>query len=301
MQKLNPNDIKDICHVTEILESTGEVTEYTKALYTDEKIAKDSQIKQYILSKKESHTFINEELGHFYFYFYTKMNDLEDLSNQYKVRYIMLATYLEYGSNKLVGKESGKGNINLKLTKKDLKIILTLSDSEFLKTIKALEEYNLVYELDGGYYLNNDYCIKGENINKKDDYTRVFINTFRNLYWNTKSMYHKQLYTFFLLIPYINIQSNIICKNVDEESIKQIIPINTSNMAEVLGVAQKHSSRLYNDLRRFKINEEYVIGKFDIGGVQSMIINPKVYYSGDNIDRLQYIIGLFTMAKNMAK
>lgn len=293
----NLKGVLDVVNVTEVSQTTGEVIQYEKAIYSHEHIEESKKRKNYVLSQQECHKFINSELGNFFMYFYENVSKVEGLQNQYKIRYIMLSTYCAYDTNYLTGQICDEPtNKFMCLKKRDLKKILGLSDTEFLKTIKELINHKLLtQEDDGRFSLNQEYTSKGTNKNIKHKYTRIFIENFRKLYWNTKPSSHKKLYTFFLLIPYINVQSNILCKDIYEKDIKNITPITLSDITKTLGIDKTHSTRFINDLRKFNIDGQYIIGRFDTYGQQVIIINPKLYYGGKNIEDLRYIMGLFAI------
>ena len=171
---------------------------------------------------------------------------------------------------------------------------------EFKKTIKVLKEENLLIKEKMFYRLNTEYCIKG-NIVKKNGYTRVFVNTIRNLYINTKPIYHKQLYYFFKLLPYINLQFNILTENVKEEKSENITPMSMTDICKLLNVNTKDPKKMFKTLKSFMIGDEYVLCKHEINNIEAYSINPKLYYMGTQIHNLLYLTNLFAMAKTKDK
>ena len=286
---LQKEKLLDVVQVTEVSTTTGEAFTYEKNIY-------DKEIHQanveYKLSEKELHQYINEEIGSFFFLFYRKLDEL-DMKEQHKARFIYLASFLDYDSNNIIDKVNGK---KLGITTMVLKDYLGLKDTEFKATIKSLRDNGLLIKEKMYYRLNTDYCFKG-TVNKKNDYTRVFVDTIKNLYINTKPIHHKQLYYFFKLLPCVNLQFNIITKDVKEETSDNIKPMSMKDICEYLNVNIKDSKKMFNTLNRFMIGDEYVICKHVVHNMDAYSINPKLYYMGTQINNLLAIINLFEMAK----
>lgn len=288
---LQKEKLLDIVQVTEVSTTTGEAFTYEKNIY-------DKEIHQanveYKLSEKELHQYINEMIGNFFFYFYNKLDALE-IEDQYKIRFIYLASFLDYNSDIIIDKTTGK---KVSLSYDGLKSYLNLSDREFKYTIKAFKDNNLIYK-DGVYYkINTDYAIKGENKKINDKYTRVFIDTIRDLYINTKPRNHKQLYYFFKLLPYVNLQFNVITNDITNEVQCSIKPLSMKDICNIIGLNPENKKRIYNSLKTFQIGEEYVICKHEINNMEAYSINPKLYYMGTQIENLLYLTNLFEMSKS---
>ena len=291
MAKLQKEKLIDTIEVTEVSRETGEVVTYTKNVY--DKQIHDENVKL-ILSEKELHQYINEEIGHFFFLFYKKLEKV-DMQDQFKLRFVYLSSFINYDSGELVDKI---GREKVKLSFDGIREILNLSVRETRATMKAFCDNKLITK-DGIYYkVNSEFSIKGKNKNVKNNCTRVFINTIKNLYMGTKSNNHKQLYIFFKLLPYVNLQYNIITKNVHTEIHSEIEPLNMKDIAEILGIDKTHSSRLYKTLKKFTINDDYIICQHEVNNSIAYSINPRLYYMGTQIDKLKGIQVIFDIAKD---
>lgn len=285
--------------VTKIDMTTGEVTQYTEDVYENKPKIKEKSLEK--LKRDElMKDCIKREIGRFFMYFYEKVDNI-DIPIQYKTRFIYLSSFLHYNEEQLVDKIEGRGNVYFRIRKDKLFDILMLSKSEFDKTVKYLKDNKLMYKDDKYYNISSEFSIHGENKNSNNDsYTRVFINNIRYIYQNCLPRNHKQLYYLFKLLPYVNKQSNIICKNVDEIEIKNIIPMNQVDIANVIGLNKDNTTRWMKTMSKFKIDNQNIIMKTVIDNdITCIIVNPKIYYSGCNIDKLQFIIGLFDMVKEL--
>ena len=296
LQKLEKEDIKDVLYVTEVSESTGEVVTYEKCVLTSDGISKQRENIEEIKRYKEAHEYIRRELGMFFFYFYNKMDKVE-IPLAHKTRFIYLSSFLGYNTENLVTKIQGKGNVYFRIKRDKLFEILSLPEREFRRTMKSLTDVDVVYK-DGNYYnIKSEYSIHGENNNANKGCTRVFIDNIRKLYVETDYRKHKQLYYLFKILPNVNLENNIVCTNVKEMEIYKTIPMSLKDIVLSLGLSEKYNKTWFNDMRKFKIDGNYVIMRTEIGDEMSIIINPKVYYGGNNIDNLKYIIGLFESAR----
>lgn len=296
LEKIKDKDILDVKHITEISELTGEVTTYSKNIYTKEGIDKLNNNAKLKLSVKELHRYLNDNIGNFFFYFYNKLDEV-DISPQYKVRFLYLASYLDYNNDDIISR--GKYNVKIRMNRQNLKDILKLSDSEFRKTLKALTDNKLIYEQDKHYKLNISCTIKGNLDKSISDYTRIFIETIRNLYIKTPSKNHKQLYYIFKILPHVNLQFNIPCKNIDCDVLNEVVPLNLSEICDILGMDSTNRNRLWKFLRGFEIDGNYMLCKHEVDDLNFICINPRLFYAGTRIENIEYMVNVFDMAKKV--
>lgn len=289
---LQKEKLLDTKLITETSMSTGEVVAYEKNIY-------DSQIHRenvnYKLSEKELHQYLNTEIGSFFFLFYRNL-DKVDIKEQYKARFIYLSTYIDYMTNNLVEITGGK---KTSLSYSEIKTVLNVNDKEAKSTIKILRDAGLLTKENSSYKMNSIYCLKGNVKSSKNEYIRVFIDNMRRLYLGTNTRSHKQLYYLFKLLPYVNLQFNILTIETDKENQKDITPLNMNDICGILGVNVKDQKKMYNTLRSFTIDDEYVLCKHVINNMDSYSINPKLYYMGTQIENLLWLRLLFDMAKTL--
>lgn len=294
LERITQDDILDTRYITEISETTGEVITYTKAIYNEsgkEKLENNKIIK---LSEKELHQYLKEEVGNFFFYFYNVLDEC-DIKPQYKVRFLYLASYLDYNNNLLVAKS--EYNCKIQLNRQMVKDILKLKESEFKNTIKTLLDNGLMLK-DGIYYkLNTSYSIKGCLQKKSREYTRVFIRSIRELYDKCEPKQHKQLYYIFKMLPHVNVNFNIPCKNIDDDVMSNIDPLKINDICSLIGYDSSNGNKLWNILRSFKIGDNYVVCKHVVDESEYIAINPKLYYAGTRMENVKHLIGIFEMSR----
>ena len=136
-------------------------------------VKKYSQEQMNIIKQKEDLHSYSQELGGFIHMMYVN-NELlfsdvcVDRGNI--SRLIYLATYIDYNNreeNVLV--KHGENNKVIYMTKKDIRDIMNLSDTTFKGFIKDMKNNDLLWEVDGKFYVSNKYFSKGKTTFKKEN------------------------------------------------------------------------------------------------------------------------------------
>lgn len=238
-------------------------------------------------SKELFKVFIDEECGNFYFNYYKRLEG--KIENQYIVRFLYLCTYLDYNNNLVVR----SGNRNVPIYEEDLQGILRLGRTETYKTKTILIDCDLIHINDKGVInVNEKYCKKGDIINNgKIEKVRIFNDGFRCLYEKALPKEHKKISLLISLLPYINLQYNIICKNTKETVLENIEPYTLKEMCSLLSCS--NVTKLKKDLLSLTIDNSPVISFHETINCKLIAVNPKVYYKGTKIECLEWLIGLF--------
>lgn len=276
--------MKDIRYVTEISQATGEVTEYEKMVFDDDLLEKE-RAKKHIIEKMNSREgledFLDEQFGKYFFYFYNALADIEIPANM-KLRFLYLCSYITYDGY-LYDQRTKRC-----ISKKDLLNILNLSRRETYYTLDCLLKNNLLQEDDGRLFITPGYVYKGELTKKMQSsrFTRIFIEGIRQMYEQASPQMHRKLYSLFLVLPYIHLQSNIVCKNTGEIDLNYIEPYSTKDICTMCGYNNKNPSKFIRDLVDVKIGDAPIIGVVSYRGKDFIKINPSLYYGGTRIDEL---------------
>lgn len=213
--------------------------------------------------------------------------------NIHIIRFIQLATYTIFGGNLF---DRNKNEIK----KSSLsKIWDTTSRNSINETYKILMECGYIYE-------SEDLIIKGaiEGFKKlhKDDnnltYTRLFAKNIQDMYAGTKSTQRKQLANLFKVLPYINYKHNVFCMNPIEKDKSKLNLMTWTDLARLCGYDDINITKFKRELFKLKIYNYDVIGEFKTGTAYYIAVNPKVYYSGDNVEDVQFLYKSFEMLEN---
>lgn len=189
---------------------TGEVTDAVYALMppgsaiiTPEDFAanyeRKRQQREFFLQKQ-----VMEQLGKFCFLAIS--SGLDSLSPATIARLIYLSSYLRYGTDCLYITQ------RTPMTASNLPDVMGLSDTTVYRFLKDVCPSYLSIDDDDNLHINTSVFRRGA-LSKKDGlgaYQKVYIEAVRNLYRATPISNHKQLGYIFLMLPYINIQYNVL-------------------------------------------------------------------------------------------
>lgn len=253
-------------------------------------------------SREEFSSYINETLGGFFFNQYNKTLNKFQVEGKYEsamaFRFLYLCTYMDY-ENKLRFGSKFRDKDRGYMSEKDLQEVLKLSERETRNTKNFLFDLGILKKnSEGVLFVNKMYSKKGqitESFNRES--TRVFDITIRKLYEESKAIEHKKLGLFIKLIPYINFKFNIICFNPKEEIEKLVKPMDMKEVCETVGYAQKNSARLKKDLFNIKVNGKFAIGLFETGAGTSIVVNPSIFYAGNNLEGLKWLNSIFRIVE----
>lgn len=259
----------------------GILEEGVDKIYTRDEI--NSQIAKFKYSKTLSvfEEFI-KELGSFSFLFYNYLKK-SNMPPEAKTRFIFLTTYIQYNSNGLLVDNDDNKRIQPVLTRETLKNKLKLQENAFIDTIKYLKEADLLKELNGNYFINEKIVTKGK-LSKKQlnkPYTRLFSEFIKKLYNQSTIRQHRQLYSFFSILPLVNFKYNYVCYNREETDLSKIKPMDIKDICEYAGYKPKDWKKFWNNLRYFKIDNQNLISTKIIDQFTYIAINPNLYYAGN--------------------
>lgn len=261
---------------------------------------KETKLKQreYLKSRSDKNKFVNRSHNkdNFCFLYYNQEKPLfenENISKANISRLIYLATFIDYDSNRLVHPE--RLGRKLPFTLNDIKNKMKLSKRVFNEFKNELLNAEILYIEDDGFYISKEYFCKGEvNKNIGKNYIRMYINTIRALYINcVDSKEHKSLSTIFQLIPYLDIETNILCFNPNKNEELKVLTL--KDISKILNYSDGGLKKFEENLMKFQITKTYDSGEiYDYHliyrvslhsyGINSecYIINPLCFYGGTN-------------------
>lgn len=287
---VNDNDI-----VTTVVKSEKEAENHDKFVKNKKRL--DAEMKEFIENNEGAFVHLIFKYGQPIF------RELEEKvqgnkANIHEISFIMLAAHMTFKGN--LSDSNGR-----RIKKSSLgKIWGTSSKNSINETYNVLKECGYIYETEEGYIMiNEDIIIKGavENFKelKKEDndytYTRVFVNNVKEMYYGTESRKRKQLANLFKILPYINFKYNVFCMNPKEVDKEKLELLNWTDLAELCGYDKTHVTKFRKDLMNLKVYGYDVIGEFTRSSGKTIIVNPKVYYGGDDVNDVKYLYDLFSM------
>lgn len=226
-------------------------------------------------------------------------------------RLIYLATYIDYNDREenVLVKHTQNNKLEY-LTKKDIKEIMRLSDATLSRFINDLISNELLFNANDKFYITSKYFSKGKSNFDKRKYTRVFINTTRNLYNGCSTREHKKLSYIFQLIPFLNYETNVLCSNPNEIDRDKLDKLTLIDICKLLGLGTSKNamSKFEHDLYKISIkigdNKYFMFTRVITKGEYRndyFIINPNVIWNGSNVDNTKETIKWLYFNKKKSK
>lgn len=270
------------------------VGEELRPLYISEKQQKEYKSKQ-ILGEHE------KEHGGFIFMFYKTLQNfnelIPDLTKADISRLLFLSTYVSYDENKI------QYDNGLELSDKGLIELLRLNRNSYKKFMGKLIDNRILYtDENNNKFLSDSFCKYGsidvKRLKQNEiGYIRLFKGTVRDLFDITPLRELGRLSTIYMILPYLNLATNIVSHNPEELDVDKVIPMTIMELTELLEYSNhtKFRQSLYN----IKIKDETAFGFVmteDDKRSMKMIVNPRVVFAG-NAEQLKTIQALFRKSK----
>ena len=235
--------------------------------------------------------FLQQEYGDFIQTRYDPLLKTLDYDTATAFRFIYLSTFMSYNDGYITHKDH-------KVDKHGLSAIFGVSANAFTTIYKTLVGHQLIMCDDKGYYyINPDYCYRGsiaDNKQYRSGYTRVFIDSIRELYSKAlDSREHKLLGRLILVLPYVNIYHNVICHNIKEKEMEKLVLPNSAELDSILHVSTRNSDKKIKELLEITVGGRPAILNISHNQAKMYAVNPSIYYGGTNLSQLQELDGYF--------
>ena len=281
--------------------------------YTDEHFSKlggftvyepSQEFKKKYYRNLKNQQSLSRELGGFVKVFYCNNEVLygEDLglSKSTVTRLLMLSTYLDY-DNKLVlepPKTKKQAEQIEPMKRKDIQEVLGLADKAFKTFMKEIANANILIKDGKIYKLSSEYFYRGET-SKDICFSKMYVNTVRELYVNTSTRKHSTLSYVFQLIPFVHWKTNIIVAD-RMSSVDDMKQLNIYEICELLGleVNKDAVNKMKKELLSLKITrngeELYLFNYLIVGGAngkkECYVINPLIYNSMSDMNDFKEVV-----------
>lgn len=232
----------------------------------------------------------NAPLGHFLFMSGAGFNEISSAS---VARLIMLCTYSRYDDALFIGRSKP-------MTRAEAQQILNLEYTSFNKFMKEVVPRFLI-EKDGALYLaNHQTFFRGKKDKKNhDQYWKAYLLSVRRLYNSTDVRQHKALGRVFQLLPFVNIEFNVLAYDIEETDLDAVKPMTLFEICKELGVDWSHVNRLLSLYRSLTFtvgdHQERLVSVVSDGIDRRnarIFVNPRIIYSGSDYRKVE-ILGAF--------
>ncbi len=232
--------------------------------------------------KKERRRSTNKPLGDFFFV--PAKEQFADVAPETVTRLVYLNTFRLHGDMLMKTQRTP-------MKRKDLAEVLNVSKATASRFLKEVTPRYLTENDNGLLFANNDIFRKGKI--KKLQYRKFHVNGIRKLYEEAKRNNHRQIGYLFKLLPYINIEYNLLCYNPKETDIKRLELMSIVEFCKLIGYNIVHLNDLMYIYRNiwFTVNdrtERFCTITYD--GTRNnnakICINPRVIYCGSNYKKV---------------
>lgn len=230
---------------------------------------------------------------------FVREQDYSDISPESLTRLIFLNTFANYNDNKLMISERAP------MHKKDLAKILGVSSATAFRFWREVSPGYLQEDAGGLILTDRAIFYKGDlrSVDHNSLYRRLYIKGVRTLYRSiSDTKYVKHLGYIFRLLPFINLEYNILCYNPSETNIEDIQPITLSEFCSLIHYNYENVDKLLNIYRRIRFEvpdkpnkTERFISFVSDGisrGKSCIIVNPRILFNGSDYSKVE-ALGLF--------
>ena len=222
-------------------------------------------------------------------------NGFSEISAATAARLVYLSTFLKYGTNSLYLTK------RTQMKKEDLPKVMGMSATTAFRFTKEVIPQYLQVDENGNLHLSERIFRQGQlsRGNNQKAYQKIYIDMVRRLYNETPVSNHKELGYIFAMLPYINIEYNVLCKNPYEKDLAEIELLSVREFCESIGHSYSTVSRLretYSRIRFTVDGAEEQFCKFVTDGNTLddawIFVNPRILYSGTSPELVR-ILGKF--------
>lgn len=226
------------------------------------------------------------------FSFVSAKQRFEGISPETAARLVYLSTYLRTDPSQALFSTQ-----RTKMTRYDLPSIMGLSRRTADRFLDEASQEYIVLDDVGHLSLNAALFCRGKigRHGESLSWRKVYVSAVRNVYRAANGK-HRYLGYVFQMIPFINIQYNILCENIFERDLDNIQQMTDKDFCREIGYGYSQIARLrkvYKNIR-FEVDGrmEVFCAFVDAGCGTRIYVNPHILYSGTRPDLVE-VLGSF--------
>lgn len=240
-----------------------------------------------------------DSANHGGFTFLKTNNDiLKSMKPETVGRLVYLSTYLDFDTQQLMVEPY------VPMKKKDLQYFLNIGETKVKHFCNECSSYGVMRIDDKKHLYLNDIFFKGKSTSKER--IKIYCKTIRELYRHLPPKHHKYFGYIIQLVPWINYEWNIICKNPLEYDYKKIIPLSVKEICGFIGYNEKNSYRFKEAITKcfFEWGGQpaAMCGTIttDVGNGmrEGLVVNPHLIFHGTDLKKVEGIAIFFTLGEN---
>lgn len=230
----------------------------------------------------------HESYRHGGFTFLRIANVLNSLSPATAGRLAYLSTYVGYNNQLLSDKRTP-------ITKTMLPDILGVGNTIAKKFYSECAAANLLVEREGKLYISEDF-FRGPIQDKGIRHTKLYHDTVQDLYKRLPPKHHRYFGYVVQMLPWINVNYNIVCDNPTETDLDKINPIDVEDLYKICGyeIGNRNTHRFLDALTgawfQFDGTQQalcaLVVRRGQDGKHTGLVVNPHLMYMGTQSEKV---------------
>ena len=180
----------------------------------------------------------------------------------------------------------------------DLEIVLQISKAQTYRFWNEVKEKYIHEDEHGQLHMRKEFFTRGK-LSLGGSFQQVYSESVRKLYCETETRKHKYLGYVFQLLPFINVEYNLLCHNPYESNLEAVEPMTIGELCAAIGYSTENRARLIDAYSAitFPVEDgrECFCAFVTTGSKQSetkIFVNPRVLYHGKNAEQVQ-LLGKF--------
>jgi hypothetical protein len=227
-----------------------------------------------------------------HFYFASAESRYRDLRPATVARLVYLASYIGYdGRLKLTHRSTMK--------RENLQNILCVSQAETYRFWNEVKGKYIFEDKDRELSMPDTFFCCGELSRCSGQYQQFYVGAVRELYQKTPQSKHKYLGYVFQMLPFINIEYNVLCHNPEETNLDRVELLTLNEFCELVGYSSVNRANLVREYSKiiFPVGDHqecfcsFVTNCGNIGTAQ-IFVNPHIIYHGNN-NNMVAVLGKF--------
>lgn len=294
---------------------TGEILDNAKIVTSPlgyDVLPKGWKEQQKVFAERKSRNSLYDSIADSFTWSYiNKLSELhqdERFTDDEKTRIMFLGTYVSYSdkgsflvfpNGRYIRKKHLKGLLEITKDNKfysfynkllDAGIITEVPDSEGRKILKWSEQYHFKGKLPKG---------SGAEAGIFKTYDKQIQELYKTKNENGKALHSpKQLYTVFMVLPFVHYETNIICKNPNVP-FEETEPLSIEELAKGLGFSR--SNDLKRKMLQIELKDQPVFSFIQNKKTTHITINPFVIWRQNQMPNKTLMLHFFDTAKRIAE
>lgn len=269
----------------------GEVVSVAVA-YSPEEIEnrkKRKQAQEEYENKMQYRKIANKENGEFVFLIYNISEALAfGIQPATLTRLIYLSTYMGFDNRLRLTDVTS-------MQQKDIKDVLKISQSTYERFMEEVLEKKIIFKdekerlyLDARFFFRGSVPKEIKNSFDKN-VIKVYYNSVRQIYEKAKVTEHARLSYLFQMIPFVNIQYNMLCHNPLETEMKYVKAMTLPEYCSIVGYSPENAHKLKSFLKKVLLDDIPVFSFVDNNYGLFCYVNPNIFYVGNSEDKVEIL------------